>query len=1264
MKLLTFVVGLCFVAGISYAQGTTSPRCQWNYIRSDNCVVNSGDCGEGRAGQTADGCYEVDSNGRFLTNADKSFKACPDQSLCPPIRNIYQCFVECECTGIWIGDDPVCTVLDPDTRIPDPDLCGDGFYISTSFSCVDKSDPSVVVDAPCCRDPQPKIGGSCVVEDSVNCVGTVTITDDSYVWVTGDWGLCRSSTAGCTGTQIRPVRCIKESTNEVVPSDLCPVGSRPVFSQECKIESDACSSVSTCDWVSTGDPVCSVKDGDEQFIDDCGIAYWFTPRECQNEQGQLCDSIKCPILNTRLEPCVDPCPTEKPADPVADDAKSCKWVASDPSECIATFGVCGSGVIKRTVTCVQGVVDVEESCCKDNDPEIRPRESTQCVVECCKWIPGTWSDCVFPNDATCGSNGIQTRTAVCMLDDENLVTIELGKTDYTAEDISLIQCCQNSLIARVKLEYSSNVNRGLTLLGFDQSGSPFLKQPCSEACDDNCQIRKHFVKCLPDNLESRCGSGSSATLMQCVDSAGLVSPSFECCGLEDYSSVNLGTSTFAVEYGERCSIQCGSVSTTTVAEGESYSFQVGAFGPCSARCGKGVRRRTVKCLRTTNTLTEEVLVSKCEAVLAESYPTTAECLGSCDIRWEIDSSKCTACSAPCDGGFTECDVTCFEATGDGVPAGTFVWDSVDGSESQTGYDGSVTYVAVDDGVCKNIPLPQNRRTRCNTNPCVYRWITEQFSECSAKCDGGIRTRIVTCVNASGAPVAESNCEDLRKPEDTEQCNTRPCVDCSTAGCNDHGDCVRACNSDGTSCAHFCKCATGFSGASCETAIFSKDDVLVDVLPQYESCRSDYYAVPVSNLFSSSVAFAQLVTNGIPPLQIVKFSTDRKFFRFNPDEVLKQFRPGFGVGDGRKWKIIVVVNARVRIESAEFEIVKPAAGDDAICATDKDCGDNRGQCCFGKCFCHPGFDGATCQVVDPCAQTSCVGSSECRIDDAGVASCECLDGFTGPRCDIPVSCDVSENLECVNGAVSDDCSECNCIGGWEGLSCADCNLDCGEFGKPGERCLRCICDEKHYGDRCEHEIYLIEYPIETDENLNKTELLDIFTKSNELQDDKESDDAIFEDFDGLDDNDDEEEDDDGEEELQDPLERFKELSGFDYIRIVEVEANEDGTVVVLAAGKDDVADEEEFEDAVDEVNEDLDEVNSDVHTIPIFNTKSGSLVAKPAEVSEETTPPLIPGDEETTAPDEDKTEDPDEDETSSSMKPLIGLMIVVVSMMLL
>ncbi len=66
------------------------------------------------------------------------------------------------------------------------------------------------------------------------------------------------------------------------------------------------------------------------------------------------------------------------------------------------------------------------------------------------------------------------------------------------------------------------------------------------------------------------------------------------------------------------------------------------------------------------------------------------------------------------------------------------------------------------------------RPICTYSAASYSWFTGSYSTCSAACDGGTRTRTVSCKSNSGTTVADSNCSGT-KPSTTSACSVQACT---------------------------------------------------------------------------------------------------------------------------------------------------------------------------------------------------------------------------------------------------------------------------------------------------------------------------------------------------------------------------------------------------------------------------------------------------------------------------------------------------------
>ena len=141
----------------------------------------------------------------------------------------------------------------------------------------------------------------------------------SYVWATGDWGLC-SATCGA-GLQRRAVTCTTEY-GDVVPAAMCGSAVKPDATQPCD--------KGRCQWQAGPWSDCSAM---------CGGGMSVRGMTCRNGNGagDAVFEVNCgqkPQTTARCNP--EPCP-------------SYYWSTSNWNSCSKP---CGGGVMLRSVSCV------------------------------------------------------------------------------------------------------------------------------------------------------------------------------------------------------------------------------------------------------------------------------------------------------------------------------------------------------------------------------------------------------------------------------------------------------------------------------------------------------------------------------------------------------------------------------------------------------------------------------------------------------------------------------------------------------------------------------------------------------------------------------------------------------------------------------------------------------------------------------------------------------------------------------------------------
>ncbi|XP_026471091.1 ADAMTS-like protein 3 [Ctenocephalides felis] len=88
----------------------------------------------------------------------------------------------------------------------------------------------------------------------------------------------------------------------------------------------------------------------------------------------------------------------------------------------------------------------------------------------------------------------------------------------------------------------------------------------------------------------------------------------------------------------------------------------------------------------------------------------------------------------------------------------------------------VTGVDVEDQLCNETQRPDMQVIQCNMIKCPAKWMVSEWGECSASCEGGVRIRVVNCVeedNGTIIKVPDSNCR-LDRPRTQEPCGLRGC----------------------------------------------------------------------------------------------------------------------------------------------------------------------------------------------------------------------------------------------------------------------------------------------------------------------------------------------------------------------------------------------------------------------------------------------------------------------------------------------------------
>ncbi|XP_075524817.1 ADAM metallopeptidase with thrombospondin type 1 motif A isoform X1 [Dermacentor variabilis] len=449
----------------------------------------------------------------------------------------------------------------------------------------------------------PCLGGGLPPTDATNHPSGNHV-EGPYRWRFGQWGTCSRSCGG--GTQRRQVVCVDNLESK---SNACNELLRPPETQHCNTEE--CPTWSVSEW---------------------------TPCDQECGGGQQTRRVACQGVIGFVDA---HCPQPKPDVKRACNLHSCaaptasyRWRPGPWSSCSVT---CGSGVMKRSVECVDSSLQAAPYANCEGDP---PEHIKDCTMrECPRWQLAPWSQCSAP----CG-NGTQKRVARCVRRGVEVNHLEChGKRPETqVRTCNLRTChyrwkkkrwspcpvtCGGGRQTRFVVCVDRNERQAPERFCASQRRPKVVRNCAAQPCP--------FVWRTSDWSEcSRtCGEGFQKRSVTChkVNAYGWVDPTpLTHSAAERLSALEAESSPFYQGSQERrgphyCSSQEKPPNSRACMVGhcgEGVFWRPGPWTPCSTNCGQGKQKRRLRCYDQRN---KRVNNSHCSSALKNRIKRKRRC---------------------------------------------------------------------------------------------------------------------------------------------------------------------------------------------------------------------------------------------------------------------------------------------------------------------------------------------------------------------------------------------------------------------------------------------------------------------------------------------------------------------------------------------------------------------------------------------------------------------------------------------------------------
>uniref|UniRef100_A0A2C9KKF4 Peptidase M12B domain-containing protein n=1 Tax=Biomphalaria glabrata TaxID=6526 RepID=A0A2C9KKF4_BIOGL len=261
---------------------------------------------------------------------------------------------------------------------------------------------------------------------------------------------------------------------------------------------------------------------------------------------------------------------------------------------------------------------------------------------------------------------------------------------------------------------------------------------------------------------SKCNSvcnGERKSLIKCVreEDTHKVQPK-RCSNLERPKAIS-----------ERCNTDC------------TISWRVFKNEECPVRCGKGMRRQLVHCVKVTDYKNVVIIHDKeCIKLYGAKPDEHVPCDGSClPTYWTY--TEWSQCSSSCGDGLQHRQAKCVDDTAKELP----------------------------DKECAG---KDKELTRHCSNPQCAEWTTTQWTGCSVTCGYGYKQRKVLCVQ--GNQKVEDGLCSKKKPVNKKECTLKECPEWTAGG---WGPCSVTCGK-----------GVNMRAVKCRTGNFSQEDDVCDL----------------------------------------------------------------------------------------------------------------------------------------------------------------------------------------------------------------------------------------------------------------------------------------------------------------------------------------------------------------------------------------------------------------------------------------------------